>query len=93
MNIISERNKLIKAKNSQEKVFLIIPFNVYNWFIEYCNKVEDINDGCHVIFTQILNGEEIKMAKNELGANLNKEKPCKTKNSPFFKKAKTETKE
>ena len=55
----------MKARNSQEKLFLIIPFNVYNWYVEYCNKVDDLNEGCYVIFTQILNGEEIKNIRTD----------------------------
>ena len=55
----------MKARNNQEKLFLIIPFNVYNWFVEYCNKIDDLNEGCHVIFTQILNGEEIKSIRTD----------------------------
>ncbi len=65
LNMISQRNKLMKARNNQEKLFLIIPFNVYNWYVEYCNKIDDLNEGCHVIFTQILNGEEIKNIRTD----------------------------
>jgi hypothetical protein len=63
--MISQRNKLMKERNNQEKLFLIIPFNVYNWYVEYCNKVDDLNEGCYVIFTQILNGEEIKNIRTD----------------------------
>ena len=83
----------MKARNNQEKLFLIIPFNVYNWYVEYCNKVDDLNEGCYVIFTQILNGEEIKNIRTDQEFKQNKGKACKPKSSPFFKKTKTEAKE
>jgi hypothetical protein len=46
-----------------EKLFLVLPFNVYNWYEEFNRTIEDLTVGCDVIFTQILgqNANEIKL--------------------------------
>ena len=57
LNLIHERNKLLKKYGLNQKLFLIIPFNVYNWYISYCNTVEKLSQGCDVVFTQVLLNE------------------------------------
>ena len=52
LDLISERNKLMKKYNREDKLFLIIPFNVLPWFKSYVEKVEDLCVGCHVVFLQ-----------------------------------------
>ena len=33
----------MKVKNLKDKVFLIIPFNVYNWYASFNETVEDLS--------------------------------------------------
>lgn len=39
LDLISERNKLMKKYKRDDKLFLIIPFNVLPWFKSYVEKV------------------------------------------------------
>ena len=54
LNLVSERNRLLRKKNIDSKLFLVMPFNVYNWYISYNHTIEDLSPGCQVLFTQFL---------------------------------------
>ena len=43
LNLISERQRLLKARGRESKLWLIIPFNVFNWYAEYNATLEDLS--------------------------------------------------
>lgn len=45
LDLIAQRNKLIKQKNleiSENKLFIILPFNMFGWIENYCKTVLNI---------------------------------------------------
>ena len=59
LDTIAQRNKLLRERFqgneeqiSQHKTFLIIPYNVVPWFHSYVNNVENLLEGCEVLFVQ-----------------------------------------
>ena len=60
LNLISERQRLLRERNEHSKLFLIIPFNVYNWYAEYNQIIEDLSLSCDVLFTQVLMKESFE---------------------------------
>ncbi len=54
LNFISERNQIMKKNKSNDKLFLILPYNVYNWYEEFNRTLENLSVGCDVIFIQLL---------------------------------------
>ena len=51
---------------------MIIPYNVYEWYMSYNGIVEDLDQGCHLIFTQQILKESLEVI--ESGINQNKGK-------------------
>ena len=81
LDLISERTKLLKKHGlnlQANKLFLILPANVVPWYNSYCKNVENLNEGCSVIFIQALRKEDYSfegtMSKE---AALNKKCPLK----------------
>ena len=77
LDFIAERNKLLRQKYHRssypneesyqqaiknDKVFLIIPYNVLPWFDSYVQKVEYLLEGCEVLFVQTLLGEQLELS-------------------------------
>ena len=62
LDLISERNKLMKKYNREDKLFLIIPFNVLPWFKSYVEKVEDLCVGCDIVFLQWIKNETLSLS-------------------------------
>lgn len=61
LDLISERMKLLRERNldlSKNKLFLILPANVVPWYHSFCKNVENLNEGCQVIFIQALRKED-----------------------------------
>lgn len=61
LDMIGQRNKLLKQKYKGDeeaiqnnKVFLIIPYNVLPWFQSYVSKIENLLFGCEVLFVQTI---------------------------------------
>jgi hypothetical protein len=44
-------------------LFLIIPFNVLPWFDSYVNKIEDLTEGCDVVFLQWIKKEDLSLSE------------------------------
>ena len=72
LDFIAERNKLLRRKYNKssfaseqqyqsaiknDKLILIIPYNVLAWFDSYVQKVEYLLEGCEVLFVQTILGE------------------------------------
>jgi ribonuclease BN (tRNA processing enzyme) len=61
LDLISERNKLLRKRGidlEHNKLFLILPANVVPWYNSFCKNVENLNEGCAVIFIQTLRNED-----------------------------------
>jgi ribonuclease BN (tRNA processing enzyme) len=61
LDLISERNKILKKRKidlDQNKLFLILPANVVPWYDSFCRNVENLSEGCQVIFIQSLRNED-----------------------------------
>ena len=60
LQMIQERNLILKKENGkineEEKVVLIIPFNMIQWYESFNLMIEDLSEGCDVLFIQKLSG-------------------------------------
>ena len=57
LDLISERTRLLKQHKlnpAEHKIYLILPANVVPWYHSFCKNVENLNEGCSVIFIQTL---------------------------------------
>lgn len=71
----------MKKRNSKEKVYLIIPFNVYHWYHSYHTIIEDLSECCEVLFSQVLLNEPLQSSSDNSNLNLQQ---CKTSDDRFF---------
>ena len=84
LDTIAERIKLLKSKfkgNEEEiakhKTFLIIPYNVVPWFHSYVTNIENLLEGCEVLFIQTMRKEELEMPTATKAKDEEYEKSCK----------------
>lgn len=69
LNLISERERLLKQRRESCKLFLVIPFNVFNWYASYNQTVEDLSANCQVLFTQVLLAEAYEETDSQDSSN------------------------
>lgn len=77
LDFIAERNKLLRAKYNKsgcssdqeyqhkiknDKLFLIFPYNVLPWFHSFVSNIENLLEGCDILFVQTLNGEPFDLS-------------------------------
>jgi hypothetical protein len=43
---------------ASNKLFLILPANVVPWYHSFCSNVENLNEGCSLLFIQALRKED-----------------------------------
>lgn len=82
LDTISERNKLLrkhKLDPNQNKLYLILPANVVPWYNSFCKNVENLNEGCDVIFIQALRNEDYSF-EGTMSKEAALNKPCPAKN-------------
>ena len=83
LDTIAQRIKLLKKKfkgNEEEiskhKTFLIIPYNVVPWFHSYVKNVENLLEGCEVLFIQTIRKEELSLSNATVSKDERYKKTC-----------------